>query len=852
MQTIIKLIALFAILQITFVTSANGKTKKKNALKAIVASSDSTSAYKKAIKDATIQKGLFTTIWNKKAGKLYLELSPEIFDKPLMLANRVSSTSNTKDYVGGQMLKNILFRFSCDKKNVYMVKMNTAYLIDTDDPMVSAMGRNNADPILKGFKIHCYNSKNIVIDVTSFFCSNERCISPIKEASPASKLLGLPEGLKGTFQADASNISMVKAFTSNVEIKSMLTYSVQGTGAQEPYTVVMHRSLYALPENPMARRHQDDRVGYFHSYKNIYSTNTDRIREKKYIERWRIEPREEDRERYFKGELVEPQQPIVFYVDSAFPEKWRNAIKEGIEIWNIAFEKAGFRNAIKAVDYPADSTGFDPDDMRNTCFRYVATETANAMGPSYVDPRTGEILSADVIWYHNIISLLHNWRFVQTSAVDKRVRCNVFPDELMQESFRYAAAHEVGHTLGLMHNMGASYAFSVDSLRSPSFTQRYGTTPSIMDYARNNYVAQPGDLERGVRLTPPDLGVYDIYAINWGYRLIEGADTPEKEDEQLNKWIEEHAGDPMYEFGAQQILGTIDPTDQTEDLGNDHLRANSLGMENLKITLSNLTSWAEEKGEEYDNIEQMYKEVVRQHDRYIGHVLPYIGGVEFKEIRQGDGNTNARHFISRQKQWKAMRWIIDDLRTSSQWLEPSELIRLFEAPTSTRSKFRQNTVARLLAPSLLFRINEASILEPKDAYNIEDYLSDLCAMLFVSPTAGKLSEVDREIQSAAIAVMIKQTGLNTASAKNGTKSLDSPDDDEHAACSHCLCNMERSFTRFNVGNGTLPQAEIGSAMLNHLNQVKKRYMQYRSTAAGITRSFYDYNILLINRVLNDK
>lgn len=827
---------------------------KSSALKSLTAAKDSTGGYGKITKDAVVKRGMVTTIWNAKEGKLYLELTPEVFGKPMMLSNRMSSTSNTKDYVGGQMLRNIMFRFSCDERNVYMHQMKAANHVDASDAMAPSLERNSADPIMKGFKIHSRNKQNIIIDATAFFGTNERCISPLKESSPASKLLGLSEGLKGTFQAEASGIKEVKTFPGNVEIKSTLTFLIQGSAAQEPYTVVMHRSLYALPENPMPLRYQDDRVGFFHSYRNIYSTDDDRVREKKFIHRWRLEPKDDERDLYFSGKLVEPKEPIVFYVDSAFPEKWRQSIKDGIEVWNKAFEKAGFRNAIKAVDYPADSTGFDPDDMRNTCFRYVATETANAMGPSYVDPRTGEILSADVIWYHNIVKLLHNWRFVQTSAVDKRVRTNIFPDELMQESFRYAAAHEVGHTLGLMHNMGASYAFSVEQLRDPSFTQQYGTTPSIMDYARNNYVAQPGDMERGVKLTPPAIGVYDIYAINWGYRLIKDADTPEKETAQLEAWIKEHDGDAMYEFGAQQVMGTIDPTDQTEDLSNDHLTANELGMNNLKITLKNLTAWAQEKGEEYDGIEQMHKEIIRQHDRYVGHILPYIGGVEFKEIRQGDGNGQARRFIGRQQQWKAMKWVINDLRTSSQWLEPAQLINLFEAPTSTTTKFRQNTIAKLLSASLLYNINEGATLDPKNAYTLDGYLSDLTSMIFVRPTAGKLSDTDRQIQAAAIATMIKQTGLATAGKSAAAKLTDDAiSDDEEPVCT-CFGNNgdDTAFTRYNVGNGSLPQEEVGALMFERLGHVKRLYQQYRATATGTTRSFYDYQILLINRTLNDK
>jgi len=271
-------------------------------------------------------------------------------------------------------------------------------------------------------------------------------------------------------------------------------------------------------------------------------------------------------------------------------------VKRGIGGWNTAFEAAGFKNAIQARDYPKNDPDFDPDDMRYSCVKYAATTIANAMGPSFVDPRSGEILTADVIWYHNIVSLLHNWRFCQTAATDPRVRKPVFDDDVMRESMRYVASHEIGHTLGLMHNMGASFAYPVDSLRSPSFTQKYGTTPSIMDYARNNYIAQPGDFDRGVKLTPPILGVYDIYAIAWGYRLIPGANTPIEEVATLTQWIEEKKADPMYEFGAQQFMAIIDPTDQTEDLSNDHLRAGDYAISNLKIIMSNLEKWAAEPG----------------------------------------------------------------------------------------------------------------------------------------------------------------------------------------------------------------------------------------------------------------
>ena len=820
-------------------TEARRKDKKNKAAMAALVKDTVNADYKKISKNAATQKGLFTTLYNAKEGKLYFEIPDSAFNHIYILANRVAAISNTQEYVAGQIATQpLLIRFTKDERNVYMHEIQSDDIVSPTDPMRSAFNKNFYDPVIKGFKIVASNGKNVVIDVTSFFGGNEKCISPIKTDNPLSKLLGGKSALKGTFVSDASGIISSKSFPGNIEIKSRLSFTLSPLG--QPYSVIMHRSLFALPEEPMKMRLQDNRVGYFYSDKSIYTTNNDRLERRTYIHRWRLEPKQEDLERYFKGELVEPVKPIVFYVDSAFPEKWRSAIKQGIEDWNIAFETAGFKNAIKAVDYPKDDPNFDPDDMRYSCFKYAASPTANAMGPSHIDPRTGEILTGDVIWYHNIISLLHNWRFVQTGAVDPRVRKQVFDDDVMRESIRYAAAHEIGHTLGLMHNMGASFAFPVDSLRSPSFTRRYGTTPSIMDYARNNYIAQPGDLERGVRLTPPVLGVYDSYAINWGYRIIPGGLAPRQEKDTLDAWIARRAGDPMYRFGAQQLMGTVDPTDQTEDLGDDHIKAGDYAISNLKIIMAHLDEWTREPGARYDDMEEMYGQVVAQYRRHVNHVLPYLGGIVYDEVRQGDGKAG-RTYVPRARQRQAMRWLAGQMRTYGTWLTPKGLIANFEyAYLSDNDKIMASVVRTMLSNGVLYRVKEGGIYDPVGNYSPEAYLDDARRELFMPAyRGGRLTEADRKIMAEAIGVMVKACSVDKKKAAAAAALAADADAD----------GAPDGFARINFGLPTLSDTEYAVLMHSAMKQVMSLFRQRAATAAGTDRSFYEYELLLMQNAL---
>lgn len=693
-------------------------------------------------------------------------------------------------------------------KILLKVKSYDAVTLDSTAAISNSVKVNNYEPIMYAFDIEAINadSTGVVIDVTKFLSNDIPAIS------------GLNSRLRKQYKVRSldksrSFINRVAAYPLNVEVVQDMTYTASDAPSNSSVgsiSLQMNQSMILLPEKPMTPRLYDPRVGFFTVNQIDYSSPKLKADEKTYIRRWRLEPK--DPEAYARGELVEPVKPIVYYLDPGTPESLKKYIKQGIEDWQKPFETAGFKNAIIAKEAPSieEDPEFSPEDIRYSVVRYVASTTRNAVGPSVSDPRSGEIIESDIIWYHNHLRSYRNRYLLETGAANPSARTLDTPAEEIGEMMRQVIAHEVGHALGFPHNMAASYAYDVESYRDGDFTQANGIAASLMDYARYNYIAQPGD--KNIRFVR-QMGPYDHYAVNWGYRVIPNSNTPEDEKEVLNQWILEKANDPKYKFGRQS--SRFDPQSQTEAIGNNPVKASSYGVENLKIVAKNLPQWTSNDTNNYDDLDELYRELLGVFSRYVGHVVTNVGGV-YENLKTPSQDGTVYEPVDSKTQEQSVQWLIENVFETPEWLVRPEILKnINESGYTDRVRSLQSRyLSSLLSYDRLGRMIDAKAMDDS-AYSVVELMQDLNNGIFknIQPDV-----YERNLQKAYVDRLIE------------------------------LMTNEKPRASFNV-----TQSDVPSIVRGQLNEIKKIARRNNARTSNKVVSFhYEDLIARIERTLDPK
>ena len=714
---------------------------------------------------ALTRKGLFSV--HKIDDKWFFELGDSLLGKDILVVNRIAKApanmrSGSFGYAGDEINENVI-RFEKGPLNrIFMRTISySTYSGDSTKPMYKSVMNSNVQPITAAFDIRAFSkdSAGSVIDLTDFINGDNESLFFAPSYKSALKL--------GALQNDKSYVLDVKPYPINTEIRTVKTYSrssIPGAGPGGFSTFELNCSLVLLPATPMTPRYFDERVAYFTTEYTDFDVNPQGIKDVSIITRWRLEVKPEDMDKFNGGELVEPKKPIIYYIDPSTPAKWIPYLIQGVNDWQKAFEKAGFKNAIMGKMAPtnAENDSWSLEDARYSAIVYKPSGTTNASGPNVHDPRSGEILESHINWYHNVMRLVHTWYMIQAGASDPKARKPVFDDELMGQLIRFVSSHEVGHTLGLPHNMGASSSVPVEKLRDKKWVEANGHTPSIMDYARFNYVAQPEDsiTEKGLL---PRIGEYDDWSIEWGYRPLPGK-TGEEEKKFLNNLVKSKANNPRLRFLND---GSYDPRAQSEDLGDNAVKAGAYGLKNLKKILPELPAWVNQEGENYDELEQAYSELFSQYTRYMGHALMYIGGIETNN-KTSDQKGPVYTIVPRVSQEQALSFLQKNLFETPSWLLNKKIQNLVALPVSDRITLLQdNFLGGLLGTARLTRmISEAN--RDVNAYPIDEYLSAIRAGLWKElATTKPVDNYRRNLQKSFVERLGNMISPSSSSAMGG-------------------------------------------------------------------------------------